>query len=91
MSIGRTFKEALQKALRSLETGRFGLGADGKDKYPLLPDGSWDRDTLNRQLSVPNAERIFAIRHAILAGYSVEEINRLTGIDHGFCARSNRS
>ena len=84
MSIGRTFKEALQKALRSLETGRFGLGADGKDKYPLLPDGSWDRDTLNRQLSVPNAERIFAIRHAILAGYSVEEMNRLTGIDPWF-------
>ena len=84
MSIGRTFKEALQKALRSLETGRFGLGADGKDKYPLLPDGSWDRDTLNRQLSVPNAERIFAIRHAMLAGYSVEEIHELTKIDPWF-------
>ena len=40
MAIGRTFKEALQKALRSLETGRFGLGGDGKDKYPFLPDGS---------------------------------------------------
>ena len=84
MAIGRTFKEALQKALRSLETGRFGLGADGKDKYPLLPDGSWDRDTLNRQLSVPNAERIFAIRHAMMADYSVEEIHGLTGIDPWF-------
>ena len=84
MSIGRTFKEALQKALRSLETGRFGLGADGKDNYPLLPDGSWDRDSLNRQLSVPNAERIFAIRHAMLAGYTVEEIHELTKIDPWF-------
>ena len=39
MAIGRTFKEALQKALRSLETGRFGLGADGKDSPPALADG----------------------------------------------------
>ena len=42
MAIGRTFKEALQKALRSLETGRFGLGADGKDLPPVLADGSPD-------------------------------------------------
>ncbi len=84
MSIGRTFKEALQKALRSLETGRFGLGADGKDQYPKLSDGSWDRETLNQRLSVPNAERIFSIRHALLAGYTVEEIQGLTGIDPWF-------
>ena len=43
MAIGRTFKEALQKALRSLEIGRFGLGADGKDLPPVLADGSPDR------------------------------------------------
>ena len=84
MSIGRTFKEALQKALRSLETGRFGLGEDGKDLPPLLPDGSFDRDTINRQLSVPNAERIFAIRLALIAHYTVEEIHELTGIDPWF-------
>ena len=65
MAIGRTFKEALQKALRSLETGRFGLGADGKDQLPpTLPDGSYDREALTQKLSVPNAERIFSIRHA---------------------------
>ena len=84
MAIGRTFKEALQKALRSLETGRFGLGADGKDQYPLLPDGSYDRDTLTQRLTVPNAERIFSIRHALIAGFSVDEIYALTGIDPWF-------
>ncbi len=84
MAIGRTFKEALQKALRSLETGRFGLGADGKDEYPTLPDGSYDRDTLTQRLRVPNAERIFSIRHAMIAGFSVEEIQALTGIDPWF-------
>ena len=73
MAIGRTFKEALQKALRSLEIGRFGLGGDGKDKYPLMPGGEWDRETIQRQLTVPTAERIFAIRHALLAGFTVDE------------------
>ena len=84
MAIGRTFKEALQKALRSLETGRFGFGADGKDKYPLLPGGEWDRETIQRQLTVPNAERIFSIRHAMLAGFTVDEIQAFTGIDPWF-------
>src|ERR1700686_358811 len=52
MAIGRTFKEALQKALRSLEIKRFGLIGDGADKEV-------DDDTLRLKLSVPNAERIF--------------------------------
>ena len=59
MAIGRTFKESLQKALRSLETGRFGLGADGKDPESV------DRTTLERKLSVPNAERVFWIAVAM--------------------------
>ncbi len=44
MAIGRTFKEALQKALRSLEIGRFGLGADGKRLPARTPsgDGIWN-------------------------------------------------
>ena len=84
MAIGRTFKEALQKALRSLETGRFGLGADGKDTPPLLPDGSWDRETITSRLTIPNAERIFALRHALLAGFTVDEIHALTSIDPWF-------
>ena len=63
MAIGRTFKESLQKALRSLEIGRSGLGGDGKpwrvgtEVYgdrELLP-----RDLIRRKLTVPNAERVF--------------------------------
>jgi carbamoyl-phosphate synthase large subunit len=84
MAIGRTFKEALQKALRSLETGRFGLGADGKDQPPRLANGDWDRETIQRRLSIPNAERIFWLRDALLAGFSVADIHDLTGIDPWF-------
>src|SRR4030081_2854116 len=58
MAIGRTFKEAMQKALRSLEIGRFGLGGDGKDVYPILANGDWDLEAIRRKLTVPNAERI---------------------------------
>ena len=88
MSIGRTFKESLQKCLRSLEIGRSGLGGDGKpwrigaDVYgdrDLLP-----RDVISRKLSVPNAERIFFIRHALRAGFTIEEIFNLTKIDRWF-------
>jgi len=88
MAIGRTFKESLQKALRSLEIGRSGLGGDGRswrvgDKVfqdrELLP-----RELITRKLSVPNAERIFFIRHALRAGFSLEEIFQLTKIDRWF-------
>ncbi len=84
MAIGRTFKEALQKALRSLEIGRFGLGGDGKDIYPILANGDWDLEAIRRKLTVPNAERIFFLRHAFLAGYSVEDIFAMTKIDPWF-------
>ena len=77
MAIGRTFKEALQKGLRSLEIGRFGLGADADD--PAM-----DEEEIRRALRIPNAERIFAIRRAYLAGLSEEEIQRLTRIDRWF-------
>jgi len=86
MAIGRTFKESLQKALRSLETGRFGLGADGKDSMPTLSDGSPDIHEIERLLRVPNAQRIFAIRHAFQAGFSLEKIHELSGIDPWFLA-----
>jgi carbamoyl-phosphate synthase large subunit len=86
MAIGRTFKESLQKALRSLETGRAGLGADGKDSIPLLADGSIDMHTLEKQLRIPNCNRIFTIRHAFLAGLSAERIHELTAIDPWFLA-----
>jgi carbamoyl-phosphate synthase large subunit len=88
MAIGRTFKESLQKCLRSLEIGRSGLGGDGKpwrigtEVYgdrDILP-----RDVISRKLSVPNAERIFFIRHALRAGFGIEEIFNLTKIDRWF-------
>ena len=84
MAIGRTFKEAMQKALRSLETGRAGFGADGKDSPPLRADGSLDEEALENRIRVPTAERIFSLRHALLAGWSIERIHDLTGIDPWF-------
>jgi carbamoyl-phosphate synthase large subunit len=90
MAIGRTFKEAMQKALRSLETGRAGFGADGKDVAPLRDDGSLDEQALEQKIRIPTAERIFALRHALLAGWSVGKIHEITGIDpwflHGLAA-----
>src|SRR5213082_2412428 len=77
MAIGRTFKEALQKALRSLEIKRFGLLRDGADK-------NVDLETLRLKLAVPNAERIFYIGQAFENGMSVEEIFELTKIDRWF-------
>lgn len=78
MSIGRTFKESMQKCLRSLETGRWGFGFDNKD--PQAPS----REEIERKLRVPNAERIFWLQTAFVAGYSVEEIFAITAIDPWF-------
>ncbi|MFP6873242.1 MAG: carbamoyl-phosphate synthase large subunit [Verrucomicrobiales bacterium] len=80
MSIGRTFKEAMQKALRSLETGRFGLGADGKGKDISASDPA----EIHEKIAVPNAERIFYLRSAFAIGMSVAEIFEITGIDPWF-------
>jgi carbamoyl-phosphate synthase large subunit len=80
MSIGRTFKEALQKGLRSLEIGRFGFGADGKDPEP----GSLSRNELEYRLATPNSQRIFFIKHALTNGMGVEAIHDLTHIDPWF-------
>src|ERR1700747_1952003 len=77
MAIGRTFKEALQKALRSLEIKRFGLLGDGADK-PV------DLETLRLKLAIPNAERIFYIAQAFQKGASVDEVFDLTKIDKWF-------
>jgi carbamoyl-phosphate synthase large subunit len=84
IALGRTFKQALQKALRSLETGRFGLGVDGRDLEPRLSDGSWDLKTIEQNLRVPCAERIFMVRYAFLANLSVETIHDWSGIDPWF-------
>jgi len=84
MAIGRTFKEALQKALRSLEIGRFGLGADGKDANLLNSDGSWDTKEIQRKLVNASWDRIFYVRYAFVAGFSLKEIQKLTSIDPWF-------
>ncbi|MBE2179706.1 MAG: carbamoyl-phosphate synthase large subunit [Chthoniobacterales bacterium] len=84
MAIGRTFKEAMQKALRSLETGRGGFGADGRDEPPRSVDGSLDDEELEQRIRVPSAERIFHLRHAFLAGWNVDKIHGITGIDPWF-------
>jgi len=75
MSIGRTFKEALQKALRSLE-----LGFAGLDDLKYSPTS----DELRNNLRIPNALRIFYIKEAIKRGYALAEINDMTRIDLWF-------
>lgn len=76
MAIGRTFKESLQKAIRSLEIDRHGLGADGKDE--ISPD------QLNNKLAAPNQDRLFYVKYALENGMSVEIIHDLTKIDPWF-------
>jgi carbamoyl-phosphate synthase large subunit len=77
MAIGRTFKEALQKALRSLEIKRFGLCGDGADK-------DVDPETLRLRLAIPNAERIFYIAQGFQKGATIDEVYDLTKIDKWF-------
>jgi len=79
MSIGRTFKEALQKGIRSLEIGRYGLGGDGKD--PATPP---TRGEIEQRLATPNSQRIFYLRYALRSGMSLEAIYDLTRIDPWF-------
>jgi len=78
MAIGRTFKEALQKGIRSLEIGRFGLGGDGHEGEAL------EEEALRKKLSTPNQDRLFYLRAAIRRNFSVNELYRLTQIDPWF-------
>ena len=93
MAIGRTFKEALQKGLRSLETGRHGLGADGKDAmFDTLNTQNEEgtesaenrRKKIRKEISWPHAERLFYIKYAFQSGMSIEEVNELSSIDPWF-------
>ncbi|WP_017305443.1 carbamoyl-phosphate synthase large subunit [Spirulina subsalsa] len=79
MAIGRTFQESFQKALRSLETGRFGFGCDsyGTETLPTLSQ-------VRATLRTPNPERVFGIYDALKLGMTVEEIFELTAIDPWF-------
>ncbi|HID56854.1 TPA: carbamoyl-phosphate synthase large subunit, partial [Candidatus Poribacteria bacterium] len=76
MAIGRTFKEALQKGLRSLEMGWKGL----EDRF----NEDISHDELERMLRIPNPMRIFYIKLALKRRFSEREISRLTGIDPFF-------
>ncbi|MEM9789935.1 MAG: carbamoyl-phosphate synthase large subunit [Planctomycetota bacterium] len=100
MSIGRTFKESLQKGIRSMEVKRFGLGLDHEDRWlmgtrdaqatvhnPRTGDElAWpiDEDKLSRKLSVPSQGRLHYLRYAFKAGWSAEKVHALTKIDPWF-------
>ena len=77
MSIGRTFKEALQKGFRSLETGVFGIT---DDRLPGLNDPEF----IKKKLLTPNKDRVFYIRHAMRLGMTIDELYELTYIDRWF-------
>ncbi len=77
MSIGKTYKEALQKAIRSLETGRYGLGfARDYNKK--------SKDELLRMLAHPSSDRHFIMYEALRKGASVDEIYEITRVKHYF-------
>jgi carbamoyl-phosphate synthase large subunit len=110
MSIGRTFKEALQKGIRSMEIRRFGLGLDRNDKWlktqrlmikkgrgdHAKPDDSADtreeaaqifpirEHILRQKLSLPCQGRLYYIRYAFKMGWTVDQVNELTGVDPWF-------
>ncbi len=83
MAIGRTFKEALQKGIRSLEIGRFGLTADGKDA-DFEAAGEISRAEIEQKLATPNSGRLFYLRYALIQKIPIETIYELTGIDPWF-------
>ena len=80
MAVGRTFKESMQKCLRSLETGARGFGGGGKHGG----DEPVEEKLINAKLGTPNAERVYFIRHAFKAGYSVDRVFDITKIDRWF-------
>ncbi len=80
MAIGRTFKESLQKSLRSLEIGHAGL------ERPDVPEGEAGSEELWRRLEVPRADRIWAVAEAFRRGASVEEVHARSAIDPWFLA-----
>ncbi|MBM4019878.1 MAG: carbamoyl-phosphate synthase large subunit, partial [Planctomycetes bacterium] len=81
MSIGRTFKEALQKGIRSLEISRYGLGFDGRDH--LVPPPADDVE-LAHKLVVPNDKRHFYVQHALQKGWPAQKVADLTKMDRWF-------
>ncbi|MDI6640881.1 MAG: carbamoyl-phosphate synthase large subunit [Elusimicrobiota bacterium] len=94
MSIGKTFKEALQKAIRGLEIGRYGLGADGLGQVPIVEklktrskndiEKMAYLELVKYKLRIPNCDRIFNIKYALQLGMTVDEICELSKIDKWF-------
>ncbi len=90
MSIGRTFKESFQKAIRSMEVKRFGFGLDEQDLWLAARSGKeealWplEEDTVTRKLSVPCQGRLYYVRYAMKMGWELDRIHELTRIDHWF-------
>lgn len=77
MSIGKTYKEAFQKAIRSLETGRYGLGhANHYDSYT--------KEQLLKMLLAPSSERHFIMYEALRKGASIEEVHEITKVKAWF-------
>ncbi len=80
MAIGRTFKESFQKGMRSLETGRAGFGADGKDAaMESLSDAE-----LEEAIRFATPARVFAVRAAFVRGWTLDKIHALSKIDKWF-------
>jgi len=77
MSIGKTFKETLQKAIRSLETNRYGLG--GAKDFKTFP-----LEKLKQRLIMPSSERVFLMYEALRKGVTVEELYQVTHIGRWF-------
>jgi carbamoyl-phosphate synthase large subunit len=86
MSIGRNFKEAFQKGIRSLEIGRFGFGGDGKSPFKRdgMPHELPPKADIEQKLSIPNSQRIFYLHAALLSGMDLQTIYDLTRIDPWF-------
>ncbi len=94
MSFGRNFKEAFQKAIRSLETGRAGLGTDGKDiyQYDYISRLNTEEKNLLKaktliKLQTPRSDNIFHLRYAFLLGATTEELYKVTKIDKWFLSQ----
>ncbi|MCD6289646.1 MAG: carbamoyl-phosphate synthase large subunit, partial [Anaerolineae bacterium] len=86
MAIGRTFKEALQKGFRSLETGRRGFGGmkEAHDDWASAKDDRSETERIRDLLATPTRDRLLALHDALVAGWSHDEVCRLTGFDPWF-------
>jgi len=99
MSIGRTFKEAFQKGLQSLEIKRHGFGGDGRDKVfdlalksrdayvqfiRTIPTNEELKEKISRYITKPKEDRLFYVKYAYLAGMTTQDIYQKTGIDPWF-------